>query len=107
MFCVARQRSLAPLVSGSGEGGATETALTGELVGVAEFDVGFEEEGGGVDGTLNGDFVETGIHALGPVLDGDSALGNGPSSIKAARLFFMSLSFIISNKLCLNVWYIG
>ena len=59
-------------------GEATRTALKGELVGVVDFDVGvadlddsFEEKGGGVDGTLNGEVVEVGVSSLGPFLDGD------------------------------------
>ena len=50
-FSVANRRSLAPLLSGRGEGGATGVVLMGELVGVVDF----EEEPGGVDGTLKGE----------------------------------------------------
>ena len=50
-FSVANRSSLAPLLSGRGEGGATGAVLTGELVGVVDF----EEEVGGVDGTLKGE----------------------------------------------------
>lgn len=56
IFSLANRRSLAPLVSSTGDGGADSdvvSAFKGELLGVADFD--FEVGLGGVEGTLNGD----------------------------------------------------